>query len=120
MNATVHKFEAVSPSASAAPAGKYNRPLKRDGRRKNFIPEQSWLSYNWIDRDPELDLVQSAIAESGMSLEQIERETEKTGHRVSRYTLYAWCYGDTRRPQNATLTTVMAAIGWDKHWVRRG
>jgi hypothetical protein len=66
-----------------------------------------------------MDVVQAAIAESGMTLEQIEEETIKLGHKVSRYTLMAWCYGDTKRPQNITISMVMLACGYDKHWVRR-
>ena len=86
--------------------------------RKNFIPAQSYLSYSWKDRDPEMDLIHAAIAESGWTLEKIEAETEKAGHRVSRYTLMAWVYGDTKRPQNMTMSVVMSVLGWDKNWTR--
>jgi hypothetical protein len=37
----------------------------------NFIPAQSWLEYSWIDKDPELDFVLSAIEQSGWTLERI-------------------------------------------------
>lgn len=84
----------------------------------NFIPAQSWLGYNWTDRDPEMDFVLHCIEESGRSLEWIERETEQNGHKVSRYTLLAWFYKGVRRPQNATMNTVMAAIGWERHWTQ--
>ena len=87
--------------------------------KKNFIPAQSWLAYNWIDRDPTLEFVHQAIAESGLTLEKIEELTEAHSHKVSRYTLMAWLWGDTKRPQNATISTVMAVLGWDRPWVRR-
>ena len=85
---------------------------------KNFIPAQSWLGYNWIDKDPELDFVLHAIEESGWTLERIEAETEKNGHKVSRYTLLAWFYKGTRQPKNVTMNSVMAAIGWERHWTQ--
>jgi hypothetical protein len=85
---------------------------------KNFIPAQSWLAYNWIDKDPELDFVLHCIEESGWTLEKIEQETEKNGHKVSRHTLLAWFYKGTKRPQNVTMNSVMAAIGWERPWVR--
>ena len=85
----------------------------------NFIPAQSWLAYNWTEKDPDLDMVKYAIEMSGWTLEKIERETEANGHRVSRYTLMAWYYGETKRPQNATMNSVMAAIGWERQWTQR-
>lgn len=87
---------------------------------KNIIPNPNWLSYNWHDRDPDLDFVLHCIEESGWTLEQIERETEKVGHKVSRYTLLAWFYKGTKRPMNSTLNTVMAVIGWQRPWQQRG
>lgn len=57
-----------------------------------------------------------AIEQSGRSLEWIEHETEAHGHKVSRYTLIAWTFGTTKRPQNATMNSVMAALGYERHW----
>jgi hypothetical protein len=96
---------------------RWAKPLPPE--HKNFIPAQSWLSYNWLDKDPELDFVKYAIEQSGWTLEHIEAETEKYGHKVSKYTLIAWYYGSTKRPQNVTMNTVMAVLGWDRPWVRR-
>lgn len=89
-------------------------------QRKNFIPAQSWLGYNWVDKDPELEFVLACIEQSGWSLERIEAETEKHGHKVSRYTLYAWFYKGTKRPMNSTMNTVMAVIGWTRKWEQTG
>jgi hypothetical protein len=97
---------------------KWAKPLPH--AHANFVPAQSWLSYNWIDKDPDLEMVKFAIEESGWTLERIERETEANGHRVSRYTLMAWYYGSTKRPMNSTISSVMAAIGWERPWVKRG
>lgn len=96
---------------------RWAKPLPHTHR--NFVPAQSFLAYNWIDKDPELDFVKKCIEDSGWTLEKIEQETERNGHKVSRYTLLAWYYGSTKRPQNVTMNSVMAAIGWERHWAQR-
>jgi hypothetical protein len=89
------------PSASTSPGqastsnARWAKPLPQTHR--NFIPAQSWLAYNWIDKDPEMDFVLSAIEQSGMTLEQIERETEAHGHKISRYTLMNWVFKGVKR-----------------------
>lgn len=111
---------AIAAPPKAAPSSYTRRdstPLPKP--RRNYIPQQSWLDYNWIDKDPDLDMVFFAVAESGMTLEMIERETEAAGHKVSRYTLYRWFYQGTRQPHNATVATVMAVLGYERPWVRR-
>ena len=86
---------------------------------RNIIPRQSWLEYNFVDKDPEMDFVMYAIEESGMTVEQIEYESEKIGRRVSRYTILAWFYKGVRRPSNECISVVMAVIGWDRPWQKR-
>jgi hypothetical protein len=122
---TAAKKDAAMPTTTTNPqlaahrsTAKWAKPLPHS--HANFIPAQSWLAYSFVDKDPELDMVKFAIEESGMTLEQIEAETEKAGHKVSRYTLLNWYYGETRRPQNITMNTVMAVIGWERPWIRRG
>lgn len=83
---------------------------------RNLIPQRNFLAYNWIDKDPDLDFVIAAIGSSGKSAEWIEAETEKHGHRVSRYTVLNWCYGDVKRPQNASMSMVMSVLGWSREW----
>ena len=63
-----------------------------------------------------MDLIVGLIGESGLSPEDIEHETEKLGHRVSRWTIIGWLYGSVRRPQNYTMTIVAMALGWTKTW----
>lgn len=113
------------PPSSPAPmprAGNYtsktSRPIPQ--QRPNFIPAQSWLGYSWITKDPELDYVIWAIGESGWSAERIEAECEKNGHKVSASTILNWCYGSVMRPQNVTMNSVMAALGYSRMWKREG
>jgi hypothetical protein len=102
------------PSSRPPSQARWAKPLPHVHR--NFIPAQSWLAYSWTDKDPEMDFVLSAIEQSGMTLEQIERETEAFGHKISRYTLMGWLYKGVRRPQNCTISTVMAVCGYERPW----
>jgi len=115
------RMSAPTPAPASKPIhsskAQWAKPLAH--QHANFIPAQSFLAYSWIDKDPELDMVKYAIEESGMTLEQIEHETEKVGHKVSRYTLLNWYFGQTKRPQNVTMSTVMAILGWERPWKRK-
>jgi hypothetical protein len=110
----------ANPSADAYRSNaKWAKPMPR--AHKNWIPQTNgWFGYQWQDRDPEMDFVLHAIEESGRTLEWIERETESHGHKVSRYTLLGWFYKGVKRPQNATMNSVMAAIGWEREWRQAG
>lgn len=115
MNSPASTHPPFQPSPSQA---QWARPMPR--QHKNFIPPQSYLEYNWIDKDPDLDFVLYAIEQSGMTLEQIEYETEAHGHKVSRYTLLGWFYKGVRRPHNTTISMVMSVIGWERPWRQKG
>jgi hypothetical protein len=113
--------------ASAPPANPVMQNFRSKARwakpmpkaHKNWIPQTAgWYGYQWIDRDPELDFVLHCIEESGHTLEWIEQETERRGHKTSRWTLLAWFYKGTRQPKNVTMNNVMAAIGYERQWKR--
>ena len=109
---------ATETAAAYRSQARWAKPMPK--QHANWIPQTSgWFGYQWIDRDPEMDFVLHAIEESGWTLEQIEAETEKHGHKVSRYTLLGWFYKGVKRPQNVTMNTVMAVIGWERPWQRR-
>ena len=63
-----------------------------------------------------MEFIVGLIGESGMSPEDIELETERQGHKVSRYTIMGWLYKSVRRPQNYTMTVVALALGYTKTW----
>lgn len=96
----------------------YTKKTQRPApRRPNFIPSTpNYYAYSWLDKDPDMDLIVGIIGETGLSPEDIEHETEKLGHKVSRYTIMGWLYGSVRRPQNYTMTIVAMACGWTKTW----
>jgi hypothetical protein len=113
-------FEAVRPLGAYQSQAKWAKPMPKT--RKNFIPAQSYLAYNWgtEERDPDLEFALFAIEQSGWTIERIEEETERAGHKVSRYCLLGWFYKGVRRPQNATLSIVMSVLGWERPWQQRG
>jgi len=62
--------------------------------------------YNFKDKDEIIDLLRTAVDDSGMSWQQI---SEVTGVSVS--TLYKWFQGDTLRPQVPTVAAVSRLFG---------
>lgn len=67
-----------------------------------------YKSYNFVDKDPVIDMVRTAIQLSNKSYKQI---AEKGGPSVS--TQYAWFDGKTRRPQFCTTAAALRASGGD-------
>jgi hypothetical protein len=67
-----------------------------------------------------MDLIVGLIGDAGFSPEDIEDETARLGHKVSRYTIMGWLYGSVRRPQNYTMTIVALACGYQKTWGKVG
>ena len=67
-----------------------------------------YKSYNFRTKDPAIDLLRTAIADTGVSYARIERDSG-----VTTTTLRNWFHGKTRRPQHATVMAVARAIGYD-------
>lgn len=65
-------------------------------------------SYNFVDKDPVIDQMRTAIQDSGVTFAYIE---QKSG--VGKSTLHAWFNGRTKRPQHTTVMAVLRAIGYD-------
>jgi transcriptional regulator with XRE-family HTH domain len=73
----------------------------------------NYKTYNFVDKDPVVDLLRTIIKETGMSYKEI---ADKSG--VSQGTLMRWFYGDVRRPQHATIMAVTRAMGYDMKMTR--
>lgn len=65
-----------------------------------------YRTYNFVDKDPIIDKVRTAVEDSGKSYSKIH---ESSG--VSTTTLYNWLHGDTRRPQFCTVAAVLNDVG---------
>jgi len=67
-----------------------------------------YKSYNFRNKDPVIDLLRTAIKDSGDSHAEV---ADASG--VSAQTLYNWFSGTTKRPQFATVQAVARSIGYD-------
>lgn len=71
-----------------------------------------YKSYNFVDKDPIIDKMRSAV--NGHKYSEI---SDKSG--VSVTTLHNWFKGNTRRPQYATVVAVMRSLGFKEQFVRK-
>ena len=67
-----------------------------------------YKSYSFIDKDPIIDRLRTALKDSGMSYADVEREGGPTAS-----CLGAWFDGNTKRPQFATAMAAARAMGYD-------
>lgn len=72
-----------------------------------------YKSYSFTDKDPVIDVLRTAVADTGLTYEQIEELSD-----VKAATLKSWFHGRTKRPQHATIMAVTRAIGYDWRLVR--
>jgi hypothetical protein len=70
-------------------------------------------TYRFIDKDPVIDECRTAWKDSGHRLSYI-------GHvsRLSSATMSSWFNGKTKRPQNASVSAFMGALGYERRWVK--
>jgi hypothetical protein len=66
----------------------------------------TYKSYNFVNKDPMIDRIRTVIEDSGVTFAWIEQESGVTSH-----TLRKWIYGDTRKPQAATINAVLRCLG---------
>ena len=72
-----------------------------------------YTSYNFIDKDPIIDEVRTAIDKANVTDSYV---CNKSG--VCKTTLRSWFAGHTKRPQAATVRAVLRSIGYDIKVVR--
>lgn len=72
------------------------------------MPLKLYKSYNFVDKDPVIDLVRTTVEDSKLSYQKIHEDSG-----VSVTTLRNWFYKKTRRPQFCTVAAVVRACGED-------
>ena len=72
-----------------------------------------YKAYNFIDKDPVLDIARTAIQDAGLTYRQVSELSD-----VSEGTLVSWFHGKTKRPQYCTVLAVMRGIGMEQRWVK--
>lgn len=76
---------------------------------------KTYKSYNFIDKDPVIDIVRGIVEESGLSYDKVSGESD-----VSTTTLRGWFDGQTKRPQYATVAAVLGGLGYELLVHKRG
>jgi transcriptional regulator with XRE-family HTH domain len=72
-----------------------------------MMPGFTYKSYSFTDKDPIIDYIRTIVNDSKMSLKRISDESG-----VSDNTIRMWLYGETKRPQAASINAVLMAIGY--------
>jgi transcriptional regulator with XRE-family HTH domain len=61
-----------------------------------------YKSYQFVDKDPIIDYLRTVIADYDKSLKQLSLDSG-----VNQQTIMKWLYGETKRPQAASLNAVL-------------
>jgi transcriptional regulator with XRE-family HTH domain len=67
-----------------------------------------YKSYSFIEKDPIIDVVRTAVQDSKLSYTDIHDLSD-----VSVGTMYNWFHGQTRRPTHAAVAAVLGALGYE-------
>jgi hypothetical protein len=67
---------------------------------------KTYKSYLFRDKDPIIDRLRTAVADSGLSMKKLQEISS-----VSNTTTYNWFNGKTKRPQFCTVSAVARAAG---------
>jgi transcriptional regulator with XRE-family HTH domain len=67
----------------------------------------TYKTYSFTDKDPMIDYLRTIIQESGQTLKKIGEDSG-----VNPQTISKWLYGDTKRPQAASMNAVLRALGY--------
>jgi hypothetical protein len=80
--------------------------ILENGRKKKHMPGITYKSYNFVTKDPIIDQIRTVIQDSGVTFKWIE---DNSG--VTSQTLSKWIYGETKKPQAATINAVLRVLG---------
>lgn len=72
-----------------------------------------YRTYSYIDKDPVIDEMRTLVQSEGL-MKKLEMVHELSG--VSTSTLTNWFDGETRSPQNRTVSAVATALGYERKW----
>lgn len=67
----------------------------------------TYKSYNFIDKDPMIDLIRTIVRDSKLPLKTIAEESGVNPNTISK-----WLYGETQRPTAAAMNAVLRALGY--------
>lgn len=67
-----------------------------------------YKTYSFIDKDPVIDALRTQLTRRKVTIKDLSYATG-----VSPTTIRNWFYGETRRPQHATVKAVAIALGFE-------
>jgi hypothetical protein len=80
-------------------------------RRRSIL--HVYRTYNFIDKDPVIDEMRTLVKDEGL-IKKLNIVHELSGVSVS--TLNNWFAGETKAPQNRTVSAVATALGYERKW----
>lgn len=73
-----------------------------------------YRSYNFVDKDPVIDELRTVVQREGfMKKGGLDRLATLSG--VSRTAMDNWFFGETKRPQNASIEATARAMGYRRN-----
>lgn len=76
---------------------------------RTILHAHSYKTYSFVNKDPVIDEFRTLRKGQGVSFKDIHDDSG-----LSASTLRNWEYGDTRRPQNASLEAALRALGFKR------
>ena len=75
-------------------------------------------TYRFMDKDPVKDELQTILQDEGLFGKGKKLAQVATLANLSKQTLDNLFFGDTRRPQNATVMAIITAVGYERKFVK--
>jgi hypothetical protein len=85
--------------------------MARNSKRRSIL--HVYRTYNFIDKDPVIDEMRTLVKDEGL-IKKLNIVHELSGVSVS--TLTNWFDGETKAPQNRTISAVATALGYERKW----
>ena len=89
------------------------RLIKNDRPKTTPSKVFGYKTYSFVDKDPVIDELRSVLNKKHTTIQQLSLDSS-----VSKTTIRNWFYGETRKPQHATVNAVARAMGYTLKLVR--
>jgi DNA-binding phage protein len=86
----------------------YNIKHYRRSKQTSSASTFGYLTYNFVDKDPEIDRLRTEIQRQRISYKEV---ADRSG--VSLATLLKWFNKDTKQPRHSSIMAVWAALGYN-------
>lgn len=87
--------------------------MARNGKHRSIL--HVYRTYQYIDKDPVIDEMRTLVKDEGL-IKKLDIVHQLSG--VSTTTLQNWFDGETKSPQNRTVSAVAGALGYKRAWTK--